>query len=278
MSINTTFVVSLLKLPPMSENYISSLASSSVELSGRPVLLYQENDYKVYWMGVPEENAFRTNVYLIVSGDECLIVDPGNRPYFPVLKKNIENLSLIDNVVGMILCHQDPDVAASMYDWLTLNPKLKVISSARTNVLLPHYGISEYDFYDIGESNNYKFKFKSGKELQFIDAPFLHFPGAFATYDPSSKFLFSGDVWAAIDIDYQFIVSNFDEHTIKLDLFHIDYMASNKASSGFAKKLIDYDIDIIVPQHGAIIPSQFVPDAIEYLNELQCGIDIIYPD
>ena len=265
------------KTTTMAENFIESLALSSVELSGKPVLLYEETDYKVYWMGVPEENAFRTNVYLIVSGDECIIVDPGSRPYFDVLKKNIEELGLIDKVVGMILCHQDPDVAASMYDWLTLKPELKVISSARTNVLLPHYGIPEYDFYDVGESNNFKYKFKSGKELQFIEAPFLHFPGAFATYDPSSEFLFSGDIWAAIDIDYQFIVSDFDEHTLKLDLFHIDYMASNIASSNFAKKLNDYDINTIVPQHGAIIPSQFVPDAIEYLKDLQCGLDVIYP-
>jgi len=262
----------------MSKNYIESLASSSVELSGKPVLLYQEDNYKIYWMGVPEENAFRTNVYLIVSGNECVIVDPGSRPYFSELKKNIEELGLLDNLVGMILCHQDPDVAASMYDWLSFNPKLKVISSARTNVLLPHYGIADYEFYDIGESNSFKFKFSSGKELQFVDAPFLHFPGAFATYDPTSKLLFSGDIWAAIDIDYQFIVSDFEDHTLKLDLFHIDYMASNVASSNFAKKLADYEIETIVPQHGAIIPIQFVDDAIEYLKDLQCGLDVIYPD
>ncbi len=261
----------------MSENFIPNLASTSVELSGSPVLLYQENDYRVYWMGVPEENAFRTNVYLIVSGDECIIVDPGSRPYFENLKKSIEKLGLLDNLIGMILCHQDPDVAASMYDWLKFKPELKVISSARTNVLLPHYGIADYNFYDIGESNNFKFKFASGKELQFIDAPFLHFPGAFATYDPSSKFLFSGDVWAAIDIDYQFIVPDFDEHSLKLDLFHIDYMASNIASRNFANKLSNYNIEAIVPQHGAIIPSQFITEAIEYLKELQCGLDVIYP-
>lgn len=180
-------------------------------------------------------------------------------------------------IVGLILCHQDPDVAASMYDWLKFKPELKILSSARTNVLLPYYGISEYDFYDVGLVNESKFKFFNGIELQFIEAPFLHFPGAFTTYDPVSKFLFSGDVWAAIDIDFKFIVDNFSDHTLKLDLFHIDYMASNIATRNFAKKLADYNIDSIVPQHGAIIPLQFVDDAIEYLKDLRCGLDIIYP-
>ncbi len=261
----------------MSENFIPELAKGNTDLSSEPVLLYQKNDHLVYWMGVPEDNAFRTNVYLIVEGDECIIVDPGSRPYFEVLKENISKLGYLDKVIGLILCHQDPDVAASMYDWLKFKPELKILSSARTNVLLPHYGIDEYDFYDVGLANNNKFRFSNGSELQFIDAPFLHFPGAFATYDPVSKFLFSGDVWAAIDIEFKFIVDDFSNHTLKLDLFHIDYMASNIASRKFAEKLAEYNIDSIVPQHGAIIPSQFVDDAIEYLENLKCGLDIIYP-
>lgn len=261
----------------MSKNFISELSSGNVELSNEAVLLYQQDDHKVYWMGVPEETAFRTNVYLVVDGDECVIVDPGNRQYFKQLRSSIEELGLIDKVVGMVLCHQDPDVAASMYDWLKFNPDIKVISSSRTNVLLPHYGISDYEFYDIGATSDFRFKFSSGNELQFIEAPFLHFPGAFATYDPISEFLFSGDIWAAIDIDFKFIVDSFEDHKLKLDLFHIDYMASNIASNNFAKKLSEYNIDCIVPQHGAIIPSNYVNDAISYLKDLKCGLDIIYP-
>ncbi len=261
----------------MSESFIKSLCDNNAELSAKPTLLFQEKDYFIYWLGVPEENAFRTNVYLVVSGDECLIIDPGSRPYFNDLKEIISKLGFLDKVVGLVLCHQDPDVAASMYDWLLFKPELKILSTARTNVLLPHYGISEYDFYDVGVVNDFRFEFSSGKELKFIDAPFLHFPGAVATYDPSSKFLFSGDVWAAIDIDYQFIVHDFDEHTLKLDLFHIDYMASNIASRNFANKLEEYDINAILPQHGAIIPTQFVENAKDYLRDLVCGTDVIYP-
>jgi flavorubredoxin len=166
-------------------------------------------------------------------------------------------------------------VAASMVDWLYFNPKIKIISSNRTNVLLPHYGVEEYDFFDIGESN---FIFKSGNELQFVEAPFLHFPGAFATVDLASNFLFSGDIWAALDIDWKLIVDDFESHTINMDLFHLSYMASNIAARGFVNKLEHLKLDAILPQHGSIISNENIKDAKTYLNELKCGTDIIYGD
>lgn len=238
-----------------------------------PVLLFQEDLHKIYWVGISNITAFRCNVYLIIDGDEAIVIDPGSRSFFLQVQSNIEKLIPLSNVTGLILCHQDPDVAASMVDWLTFNPKIQIISSNRTNVLLPHYGIEEYNFFDIGESN---FTFKSGKELKFIEAPFLHFPGAFTTLDLNSNFLFSGDIWAALDIDWKLIVDDFEEHSMNMDLFHLSYMASNIAARGFTNKLNGLQIDAILPQHGSILDRDNVEDAINYLKNLRCGTDIIY--
>ena len=244
--------------------------------STNPLILFDNGSHKVYWLGIDEAVAFRCNVYMIQSGEECIIVDPGNKSFFPKVKSMIEHLGLLDKVSSIIVCHQDPDVSASLQDWLEFNPKIKVISSPRTNVLLPHYGISDYEFYDITESHF--FEFKNGLKLQFIEAPFLHFPGAFATLDLTSGFLFSGDVWAALDVNWKLLVEDFSEHEIYLDLFHIDYMASNIAARGFARKLRPLSIEAILPQHGSIINKLFINDAITYLENLQCGTDIIYSD
>ena len=244
--------------------------------SANPLVLFETESHKVYWLGIDEAVAFRCNVYMIESGDECIIIDPGNKSFFPKVKSMIEKIGVLDKVSAIIVCHQDPDVSASLYDWLLYNQNIKVISSPRTNVLLPHYGISDYYFYDITETNFYEFK--NGHKLQFIEAPFLHFPGAFATLDITSQFLFSGDVWAALDVNWKLLVDNFSEHEIYLDLFHIDYMASNVAARGFARKLRPLTIDAILPQHGSIINNIFVDDAITYLENLQCGTDIIYSD
>lgn len=238
--------------------------------------LFQTNDYSIYWLGIDNETAFRCNVYLIKAGDEALIIDPGSREFFEKVKQRALEVVSLEQIKGLILCHQDPDVSASMIDWLDLKSDLKILSTDRTNVLLPHYGRDQYDFYSVNQLKT--FTFSNGHVLEFIEAPFLHFAGAFATYDKTSNFLFSGDVWAALDIEWNLVVDNFQMHINNMNLFHIDYMASNIATRGFAQKIEHKTIDAILPQHGSIINKEFIPNAITYLKELKCGTDIVYGD
>lgn len=243
--------------------------------TNKPILLSQNSGHKIYWLGIDNETAFRCNVYMIEDGDEYIIVDPGSREFHEQVKQRVSQIIEPQKITALILCHQDPDVAASIVDWLEINRDLTIISSARTNVLLPHYGISDYKFFDIAK--NLEWKFKSGNILEFISAPFLHFPGAFTTLDLNASFLFSGDIWAALDTEWTLLVEDFDYHTINMDLFHVDYMASNIAARGYALKLDDKLIKAILPQHGSIIDEDNVQNAIEYLVDLQCGLDLEYP-
>lgn len=256
-------------------NLIDNYIGSEIDLEVITPL-FQDGDFEIYWLGIDNETAFRCNVYLIKSGNEAIIVDPGSRAFFEEVKKRALEITSLENIKGLILCHQDPDVAASMVDWLTLKSDITIYSSDRTNVLLPHYGIEDYQYYSINQ--NPTFTFESGRQLEFIEAPFLHFPGAFTTYDKSSKFMFSGDIFAALDINWELVVSDFDEHINNMNLFHIDYMASNKATNGYVKKIENLQIDAILPQHGSIINKEYVPRALDYLRNLKCGIDITYGD
>ncbi len=242
-----------------------------------PVLLFEKEEHRVYWLGMAVPDAFRTNIYLIEDGDEAILVDPGNKAFFPQLKERLSTLGCLKKLTGAIFSHQDPDVAGSIADWVSDFKNFRVMTSRRTNILLPHYGISGYNFYDTGEAHN-QYTFQSGNTLRFLEAHFLHFPGAIATYDAASGFLLSGDVWASIDIDFQFIASDFEEHTLKLNLFHLDYMSSSVAAKGFARQIAPLNIEGILPQHGALIGKSDVEAAIAYLHNLRCGLDLIYPD
>lgn len=236
--------------------------------------LFELDSHAVYWLGITDETAFRCNTYLIVDHDQVILVDPGSRSYFPQVRDRVAQVVDPSRITGLVICHQDPDVGASMVDWLEVNPHATVFTTPRTNVLLPHYGKSDYQYYNV--SDKPVVTFPSGRRLRFIEAPFLHFPGAFTTYDETSRFLFSGDIWAALDLDWKLVVDDFDEHVASMDLFHIDYMASNLAARGFVRKLDGIKIEAILPQHGSIIPAAHVPAAMRYLKELRCGMDIIY--
>lgn len=252
------------------------LGKSFQERFDRPTVLFEDEHHTIYWLGTPEDSAFRCNTYLIRDEKEAIIIDPGGKPGFEFIKKRIGQILAPEEVSAMILCHQDPDVGASMVDLLDLNPEMTIITSVRTNVLIPHFGKQDYTFFNINEEPVWYFK--TGRSLRFIPSPFLHFPGAFSTYDEPSGFLFSGDIWAAMDMDWKLIVENFVTHELKLNLFHLDYMASNIATRGFIDRLRGLELNAILPQHGSIIPKKFISKAIAYLAGLKCGLDLIYPD
>jgi flavorubredoxin len=240
-----------------------------------PPLLVEKGQHQIYWIGMPDEDAFRCNTYLVVDGDEALLIDPGSILHYDYVLQRVSDIIAPSKIKGMVLCHQDPDVASSMPAWLKAFPDMLVISSGRTNVLLPHYGASNYTFYDIVLHPIYTFA--SGASIRFTEAPFLHFPGAFTSFDVETGVLFSGDIWAALDTDFTSVVQDFNSHALKMDLFHLDYMASNIATKGFANRIKHLPINAIFPQHGALIPSNFVKDAIRYLENVSCGLDLIYP-
>jgi len=112
-------------------------------------------------------------------------------------------------------------------------------------------------------------------ELLILPAHFMHSPGNFQVYDPCSKILFSGDLGASLGQDY-FFVENFDEHIKYMEGFHKRYMASNKVLKFWANMVRQLDIEMIVPQHGAIFKGkEMVERFINWVENLQVGVDLL---
>jgi len=242
----------------------------------QPTILFRENEHAVYWLGTPEDSAFRCNAYLVADGAEMILVDPGGVNHFGFVHNRVSQITDPGTITGIILCHQDPDIAGSVASWLKVSPRATILSSLYTNTLLPYYGNDTYVFRNIDEEPEYTLP--SGGKLRFIPSPFLHSPGAFTTWDETSRFLFSGDIWAAIDMEWELVVRDFTAHRLKMDLFNIHYMSGSVACRGFLERLKGTPVEAILPQHGSILPGGMVADALKYLSRLRCGIDLIYPE
>jgi len=242
----------------------------------RPTPLFQNQQHAVYWLGIPDLTSFHCNIYLIVDGEEAILVDPGEKSSFELVMKRVSQILPPEKISALIISHQDPDVAGSMTDWLMFNPLIKVITTIRTNLLLQYYGKHSYSFYNVND--NLTWRFESGRQLKFTESPFLHFAGAFTTYDVASRFLFTGDIWSSIGMEWKLVVDDFEKHKMKLTLFHLDYMASGIAARGYLNRIRDLAIHAILPQHGSIIPKKFIHHAMTYLRGLKCGLDLIYPE
>lgn len=221
----------------------------------------------IYHVGdATTHNGLDCNAYLIIDGDEVVLFDPGSRIEFDQVVQNIEQVVSLDKITYIVAHHQDPDVCSNIPMFEDLGLEFKVITSWRTMTLIQYYGIQS-DYYLL-EENAYSLVLKSGRELNFIQTPYLHFPGAFVTYDVMSKSLFSSDLFGAFS--YNRTTYADESYMEKMRIFHEHYMPSNSALRVVMNVFLSYEIDRIMPQHGSIINAD-VKRYIHTLRTLECG-------
>ena len=244
-----------------------------------PVTLFENKNRKVVWVGSAEESIFRCNAYLVCGKNVNVLIDPGGIQHFEQVLKRVSSIIEPKEVTHIVSHHQDPDVAGSIPKWLEINPEITIVTTPRTKVLLPYYGFdaSNVKWLDVSTLDDTMIEDENGA-LLFLSSPFLHFPDAFVTYDTASKFLFSGDIFAAIQQHWELVVKDMEKHKKEMMYFHVYYMASNKALKYFVEKIKPFEIEAIVPQHGSIIPRKFVKDALKFLENLKCGTDLLYEE
>lgn len=224
----------------------------------------------IYWVGVKEtEDGLQCNPYLLIDGNVGVLIDPGSVLTYEQVLNNVKEIIPLRKIKYVILHHQDPDVCSCLPKLEKEIPNIKIVTHWRTKVIVKYYDIKS-DYYLVDE-NNYSLKLKSGRELSFVPAPYLHFPGAIATYDKKTRTLLSGDVFGSIANNLELYADeNYMEGMIS---FHEHYMPSNLILRPVMESLLLMDIDRIAPQHGSIIEEN-VQDHIKALRDLECGIFI----
>jgi flavorubredoxin len=112
-------------------------------------------------------------------------------------------------------------------------------------------------------------------ELELVPAHFLHSPGNFHVWDPTSRILYSGDLGASLGVSYR-EVTDFDAHVPSMEPFHRRYMTSRRAMQAWVRRVRDLDIQTIAPQHGALFRGrELVERFIAWCDGLECGVDLL---
>ena len=89
--------------------------------------------------------AVQTNQYVITSGREIVLLDPGGAHVFPRVLANVAELVDLKAISHIFYSHQDPDVSSGITLWLSMAERAMVhISELWVRFLLHFYLIASH--------------------------------------------------------------------------------------------------------------------------------------
>ena len=250
----------------------------------------------IYWVGFHERTSnFHCNPYLIVEGDQAVLIDAGSRPHFAVVMMKILQTGISpEQILALIYQHTDPDLCGSLSNMIDIcaNPELIVLSETQNNIFISYYierekrsMLTSIDEYNAGLTFG-------GRTLQFFKTPYAHDAGSFITYDVKTKTLFTSDLFGSFSRQWELFIELFADcyeckdygHCINRigycpipDIlgFHKTVMPSEKALRYAMNIIRGLDVQMIAPQHGSIFTKKKDIDfLIERLGALKgVGID-----
>lgn len=239
-------------------------------------LFKNEEHINVMFNDLSKGYMVQSNQHLIVHNGEAMLLDPGGHKIYPKLSSDLDRVIKKNWLKYIFFSHQDPDIIASANAWLLISDAEAYLSELWIR-FIPHFGVDKYvisrihSIPDKGMTLNL-----GGIELKIIPAHFLHSAGNFQVYDPISKILYSGDLGASFGVK-ESIIDDFERNSQFFESFHKRYLPCNRAIKLWIKTIKQLDIEMIAPQHGAVIKSsQAVRKFLHWLERLPCGLDLMY--
>jgi len=230
----------------------------------------------VWWVGVRLPNdRFQSHAYYLHHPNGGVLFDPGSPVTIEATMAKVARIVDPQSIRWLVCHHPDPDIAAAL-PWLSEHlrgDQVKVVTEWRAAALIKFYGFRFETW--LVEEHGWRLPLGDDRVLEFQLTPYLHFPGAFVTYDSTSGILFSSDLFGGFVPRSDVLVSDDLPYILEAARpFHQHYMPSTELLAAGLKRIQRRwpRIDRIAPQHGHIIASGAVAGAFEGLSRLQCGV------
>ena len=241
--------------------------------------LYNDGDHIcVAFRDLVSGEAVQANQFLIFDADHAALIDPGGELTYTDLYLGVSKYMNPKNLDYVVASHQDPDIVASVHKWL-VGTNCKVVVPQLWERFILHFtrpGKSEGRVISMPDKGT---NLQLGNiALKALPAHFLHAEGNFQFYDPRSKILFSGDLGANLCTDMEMVdkpAKRLSELLPTMEGFHKRYMNSNKVCRLWANMVSSLEISMLVPQHGRPMVGEAIPEFINWIANLQCGIDLM---
>jgi flavorubredoxin len=214
----------------------------------------------VYWVGaidwdrrlfdalIPLPDGTSYNAYLIQGSQKVALIDTVDPSMTHVLMAFLEDVPVIDYVIAN---HAEQDHSGSIPQVLARYPNAKVVTTPKGKDMLEALLLVPEDrFITVNDGETLSL---GNKTLEFIHAPWVHWPETMLTYLREDKILFPCDL--------------FGSHLATTDLYVVDERRVYEAAKRYfaeimmpfrtsiekhLERLKSYKIDVIAPSHGPI--------------------------
>ncbi|MBL8327061.1 MAG: FprA family A-type flavoprotein [Rubrivivax sp.] len=219
----------------------------------------------------------QANQFLVVDDDTGAIIDPGGNLAYTELYLAMTGHFPPQRLSAILASHADPDIVASLDRWMTTTQAPVYISRVWQR-FIPHFckpGKTAGRVLAIPDAGA---RIRVGRhDLVAVPAHFMHAEGNFQFWDPVSRILFSGDLGVSLGVDPTVPVSDLGPHLRHMEAFHRRYMVSGRVLRWWAQMVSTLPIEMIAPQHGAPLVGAAIQDFIDWVSQLECGIDLFGP-
>lgn len=199
---------------------------------------------------IPLPDGTSYNAYLIKGNNKNALIDTVVPQKTEELLANIDKLN-IKKIDYLIANHAEEDHSGSIPAILKKYPTIKIVTNNKCKEMLinamnlpeePFILIEEGDTIDLG-----------GKTLEFIDAPWVHWPETILTYLQEDNILFPCDLFGSHLATSDIFVTNPCKVLEDAKRYYAEIMMPfAHIIRKHLEKLKKYDIKIIAPSHGPI--------------------------
>ena len=190
------------------------------------------------------------NSYLIQGEEKTVLIDAVDETGADVLMDNLRSLA-VERLDYIIVQHAEQDHSGGLKRLLAEYPQADILGSARSLELLAEFGLM-----DAGKGQEAKDGESiplGGRSLQFISAPWVHWPDTMFTYIPEERILFTCDFLGSHLASSHLFASDEADLYLPAKKYYAGIMMPFRSSvKRHLERIEKLDVDIIAPSHGPL--------------------------
>ena len=207
-------------------------------------------DRRLFDALIPLPDGTSYNSYLVKGSEKTALIDAVDTSMLDVLLGNLKALDIkqLDYIISQ---HAEQDHSGSISKLAELYPQAQIVASGKCKELLVAFSLVPED--RVMEVKDGQKLSLGNKTLEFINAPWVHWPDTMFTYLPEDGILFTCDFLGS--------------HLATSDLYSIDEATVYEAAKRYYAEIMmpfrqnvqrhlarikDLRIDIIAPSHGPL--------------------------